>query len=703
MILMKRVVPGILLALAFFIVGIATLPHYGMHEDNPFHFLRGQYYLERILGRDGRFDLTPLRSPVLFMPGQRISSYKLNASEELFSPKLPISGADAEKTVQQEYKEMIDLLGKRSSFYKHNAWGGNIWDITDNQGHPAISDMLMAATNRTLFEFLGWFGDIEAYHFYVIGVVGVSLLFLYLFVADAFGSFAAGIAALALALYPMVFAESHMNIKDPVQMGYFTIAVVSAYFTAVRKHWLDWFVLLLLSVFLALGTKWNIVFLPLILAPWIVVVYKKSDIGQSIGWKRMIVLGLIAVIAPLILLLLAYPFYWTQTVFKLLNTFDFYATLGVKDLSIQQATYAPLPGGFDARAILQIFSMSPPVMLVLAAIGVIGVIVRKVPGKHSAGLLVLLWLVVPLLRVIWQTSEFYGSMRNFMEFLPALAVLVGIGSAWIVRKMPRVIGGAFLLIFILMHVYILVRWHPYEHIYFNGLFGGLKGAEAKGLYTWETLYDAPYRELANWLNTNADKGARLAYLDGTMLALSPLWLRDDIRFGSYFSGLDAGGEYIASIVYPKPPAVFPINYLESFVEPVYKVVVDGVVVAKIWKNDKTHTLYGGHRRVVGVNDLVVRSEIASGAQRSDTLLPSPFRILSATVEVSDIRCITVRSLVWGTLKDGKVSYIVPWISPISDTRATVSFPGVYGNGIRWWDREKAGCKSVNVLEIEGIE
>lgn len=695
-----HLLPAILLASVFLSIGIATLSDYGMHEDNPFHFLRGQYYLNRLFGGDGTYAIPPLRSPVLFVPFQRISSYKINASEELMSRQSPVS--EGETSIQQEYKETVERLGKRNSFYKHNAWTANIWDITDNQGHPAISDMVMAATNRVTYEFLGVLSDVDGYHVYSLLVVSLALVFLYLFVADAFGTFAAVVTVVSLAMYPMVFAESHFNIKDPVQMGYFTIALVSAYFTITRKLWLDWFVLFLLSVFFALGTKWNIVFLPLILAPWIVV-WKKTDTGKSISWHHLVFFGLIALIVPLLLLLLAYPFYWTQTVFKLLNTFDFYASLAVKDLRIQQPTTVPLPGGFDGRAILQILAMSPPIMLVLAIIGGIGVIGGKMVGKHKAGLLVLLWFGVPLIRVIWQTSELFGSLRNFMEFLPAFAVLVGIGSAWIVRKMPRAIGGAFLMLFILLHVNILVRWHPYEHVYFNRLFAGIPGAQAKGLYTWETLYDAPYRELARWLNTNAEKGARLAYLDGTMLALSPLWLRDDIRFGSYFSGMEAEGEYIASIVYPKPPAVFPIQYLELFVKPVYEVVVDGVAVAKIWKNDTAHMAIGGKRRVVGANELVVRTARASGAVQTDILLPSPFRILSATVEVSDIRCITVRNLVWGVLKDEEVSYIVPWITRVDDTRATVSFPGTVGNGIQWWDREKSGCTKVDVIQIEGID
>ena len=107
----------------------------------------------------------------------------------------------------------------------------------------------------------------------------------------------------------------------------------------------------------------------------------------------------------------------------------------------------------------------------------------------------------------------------------------------------------------MVHIVLIVRLHPYEHLYFNSFIGGIRGVNSIGLYSWETLYDMPYRELAGWLNAHAEKNAKLAYLDGTMLAISPTWLRDDIRIGSYFSGFEAKGEYVASIVYPNPPAV----------------------------------------------------------------------------------------------------------------------------------------------------
>lgn len=693
---MKKLLPWIL-AGAFCIVGVATLPDYGMNEDSPFHFLRGQYFLERLLGRSGKFDVPTANSPVLFVPGQRVSAYKTNATEEIFSPVRPISQYD-NVSLQKAHQG-------RQSFYKHNAWTGNIWELPDNQVHPAVSDMLMATTNRVTYEMLGVLSDVDGYHVYSLIVVSIALAFLYLFVSDTFGSLAAAVSVISLALYPMVWAESHFNIKDPVQMGFYTMAIVSWYFTVTRRLSVKWLIVCILSVFLALGTKWNILFAPFTLVPWTVWVWYKTEVHKRMRVWKLLLYGILGSIIPFILLLIAYPWFWTQTWDKLLNTFNYYAFLSVRDLRVEQASLFPLPGGLDARAFLYFIAMSPPVMLVLAFLGTVGLMARKYAAKNRAGVLVAMWFIVPFTRVIWQVSEVFGSLRNFMEFLPAFAVLVGVGSAWIVKRVNRrIFYGIFLGVFILIQAAILIRLHPYEHLYFSPLVGGFRGAQAMGLYTWETLYDVPYRQLAAWLNTHAEKDTRLAHLDGTMFALSPLWLRDDIRIGTYFSGFDGKGEYIASIVYPKPPGVFPYNYVEEFVKPVYEVKADGVTIAKIWKNDAAHTRMFGSGLAMGADALRIETSQFRGTDRVDTIMPSTLRILNVAVVAEDIRCITEQRLVWSVVDGAKETYMVPWMSQASGTSALLWFPGTSGNVVRFWDIEGSGCAGrVHVTRVESLQ
>ena len=69
-----------------------------------------------------------------------------------------------------------------------------------------------------------------------------------------------------------------------------------------------------------------------------------------------------------------------------------------------------------------------------------------------------------------------------------------------------------------------------------------------------------------------------------MTAISPIWLRSDIRLGSYFSGYEQKGEYIITIVYPAPPKVFPYLYLERFLNPIYEIKANNLTIAKVYQN-----------------------------------------------------------------------------------------------------------------------
>ena len=155
---MRSYLWGALIAIAFFLAQVATLSAYGMNEDSPFHFLAGQYYLERLLRGKVNFPLSNRPSPVLFVPGQRISLYKPNPSEGIAAPLRSVADTEDKPTTQKIWLLALSEAGRRESFYKHNAWTGGIWD--GSQMHPAISDMLRSFFNRLFYEKWGILGDV---------------------------------------------------------------------------------------------------------------------------------------------------------------------------------------------------------------------------------------------------------------------------------------------------------------------------------------------------------------------------------------------------------------------------------------------------------------------------------------------------------------------------------------------------------------
>lgn len=688
----KQYLVAAVVSATFFFILFFTLKDYGMHEDSPFHFLRGQAYLQKILTGEPQFNIVNLASPVFFAGGQRISLYKPNASEELLAPQIRVGSIDENSPTQQEvFAQFLKEVGRRKSFYKHNTWTANYWDSI-NQSHPAVSDILMALTNRMFYGQIGIVSDIEAYHLYVIIVSSLAIFFLFLFCERAFNRRIAFFSAIILALFPFFFAESHFNIKDPVQMSFFTIAIISFYLWFTDPQTKRWFVAFIVSVFLALGTKWNIVFLPLVLIPWIFLVRKEEKIKQFLTRKNIVIFGSIAVVVPFILLIFAWPYLWTSPIQKLFDTFGFYSTLAVRDTRIELRSLFPLPFGLDGSALLAIITMTPPVELILFFLGAVAIFKKK--SNLKVNTLILLWLLIPLIRVVWQGSTFYGSIRNFIEYLPAFAVICGIGADFIVEKFA--IKGKVLFVGVALFIVILLlpifRLHPNENVYYNFLVGGIARAKKIGIYSWSSTYHNVYKQGVNWLNRQAEKKAKLAYLDGTMLAISPLWLRSDIRFGSYFSGFDQRGEYIISLVYPIPPAVFAYHYLNDFLNPVFEVKVDGVVLLRVWKNEKKYLKDNYKSEIKLSRQLQVMIYTRGKRKIWEINLGESKRVsrLMLHIDSKNTNCIE-RNVVWSIDKDRKEQYFVPNKLDLGGGRREFDFPAINTRIIRFWDVQGDSC------------
>jgi hypothetical protein len=181
-----------------------------------------------------------------------------------------------------------------------------------------------------------------------------------------------------------------------------------------------------------------------------------------------------------------------------------------------------------------------------------------------------------------------------MEIAPAMAVLVGIGA----DNMMRLLGGKIriviqmiLCISFIVLLSILIRLHPNENAYFNVFVGGIRGAQSKNLIDPFLTNGNVYKQGATWLNTNGEKDAKVAILDGRTFALSPLYLRPDISISpDHFSDFQRRGEYIlvTDINTAHAAAEFSYWYVKTYLIPVHVVAIDGVPLLTIYKNDSSY-------------------------------------------------------------------------------------------------------------------
>ena len=111
-------------------------------------------------------------------------------------------------------------------------------------------------------------------------------------------------------------------------------------------------------------------------------------------------------------------------------------------------------------------------------------------------------------QVIGHGPAFTG-LRHFLFLLPPLAVLTGLGldelvtSFGLLHRRGPAVGLIALSVVFVWTAGVLVRLHPYEHLFYNRLVGGLQGADRR--------YEMDY-----WVNTMSEAVRGLtAYLDRT--------------------------------------------------------------------------------------------------------------------------------------------------------------------------------------------
>ncbi|MCE1197384.1 MAG: hypothetical protein LWW85_00320 [Marinilabiliales bacterium] len=109
-------------------------------------------------------------------------------------------------------------------------------------------------------------------------------------------------------------------------------------------------------------------------------------------------------------------------------------------------------------------------------------------------------LLFPILFVILEKANLYGSWRHFLFVYPALVILAAIGIVSTFERLrTRLQKGILVTLLALLSIHpidFMIRNHPYFYLYYNPLVGGLKGAY--GHYETDYYYHS-LREGTEWL------------------------------------------------------------------------------------------------------------------------------------------------------------------------------------------------------------
>lgn len=552
---------ALIISTIYFAVAVATLPDYGINWDTINHLPRGQVYLHYFLTGNKTFnDLTPY---------------------------LKYWQKPEDLGLSQELKA---VRGPLRSYYENEAFDFNWLMKIDGEGHPPLSDILSSIFNKVLFGKLRIVNDIDAYRVYGVLLASMLVGLIYYWVAKIYGGFAGLIASLSLALYPLFFSESHFNTeKDIPETAFWSFFIYCIWNGFTKKNW-KWVLVSGLFFGLALGTKFNILFASLVVVPWILTYLKRSILDKQN--LRLIFTGLIAFFIGVIIFYGTWPYIWQDIIAGTLRFVGFYKQIGT---GYNFDTRFISLFGINTYPLLWIVYTTPIIILILTFFGIIGLFRDRKTDKYMSGLLFVLWLFVPIARVMAPHAGIYGGIRQIMEYIPAVAIIAGIGAQKVLnystsKSWKYFIIGAITISYLLLG-YKLYKIHPNQNVFFNKIIGGLSGAKEAKIPSWGNTFGAGYRQGFKWLNQMAEKDSKAVFAHELMPNAPLIWVRPDIKFyNTARSGFLRMGEYAISLTYDGTiGASYYDAYLENFLNPVYSSEVDGVSVVKVWKNDIEHT------------------------------------------------------------------------------------------------------------------
>lgn len=608
-----------LLGFIFFCLGLFTLPSYGINWDTINHLPRGQAYLHYFL--TGEKDYT------------NVAPWKPYWQNPV---SLGIDTDIPQNTVSSR------------SFYQIDAVNGAYFLTHETGGHPPLSDILSSIFNRIFFGQLRLINDVDSYRIYGIFLASCLVALIFWWVAEAYKSnFTGLIASISLGLYPLFWSEAHFNNeKDIPETVYWSFMFFSIW-KGVKERSIKW--VLVSGVFfgLALGTKFNILFSPIIILPWLLLILityfinGQLTIKQFVNNNKLFITSFIAaVFIGVIIFIASWPYLWADPIGNITSVIKFYKTIGTTDNVNLNYTG---PFNINTYPFQWILYTTPPVILFFALLGVIFAIFRVIRNKDYTSLLFLLWLFVTVIRVTWPGMTIYGGIRQIMEYVPALSIMSGLGAFASLLFLSRFIKLKIVMIIILLlfvpHIATLISIHPNENVYFNSLIGGLSGAKERDFPAWGNSFGAAYRQGVTWINENAPKGSRVAFARELMPNIPKMWFRPDLSVSNgYRSGYLQQGEYVIGLVYQgtKDYSYFD-SYLESFLIPVFEVKVDNTAVLKVWQNDRYHLVSGWEE---ATNDLASVQKLDSGL-RFD--LKKPQKLSRLEIEYSESDCTPLKS------------------------------------------------------------
>jgi hypothetical protein len=454
---------------------------------------------------------------------------------------------------------------------------------------PALSDTLSAAAMYLFSYGLKLLDPVDGWHLFTILLAALFLWLFYRFAARRMGRWCAFVGLVLLASFPRFWGDMHFNPKDIPETVFFGLTIL-AYLAWYEKPTWRKAVGVGLLFACALGTKANALFIPIVLVlgvwPW---GFNLRSLGKMFWhplrhWHHYLVMALISAA----LYFISWPYLHTNPT-RVVEYFRHILSQGERTGN----------AGWDFEPLLQTLATMPEVMLLLLLVGLFFVARQALRVKSTWWRLLLAWLFIPLLRASLPGVVNFDGIRHFMEYVPAAALIAGYGAAEGVKQLAGrrkrvlkwILNVSVLLLIGLNILQITRTFHPFQHLYYNRIVGGLSGAaKIFGENEATDYWGVSYRQGIDWMNGKAVSGAVLYVPVAEWLVQLPaeLWLRPDVALAGhdFADSLRESQQpvYVMMITRPGFYDEIAVHCVENL-EPEHQIVVDQRAVLQIYLLD----------------------------------------------------------------------------------------------------------------------
>ncbi|MCJ8330375.1 MAG: glycosyltransferase family 39 protein [Lentisphaeria bacterium] len=454
-----------------------------------------------------------------------------------------------------------------------------------------LGPTLSSLCKYIFYDKLGIFDPIDAHHLFPLFCTFLLILIVYLYLLKFEGFWPAIIAALIIALYPRYLAHSHNNIKDPALVLFFIASLISCHLAFLNKSW-KWMLGCAILIGLALATKANALFIPVILLPWFVTACIKEKSWTQIKehrayWSLVIAGPLIA----FFVMFICWPLLWQ----------NFPENLSLYIKSLGERGYQGDPH-WSIDSIRNAIITMPLAICFAFVLGTAKLLYDAI--KKQSSLYYIMWyccLIIPILRVSVPGAKDFDVIRHWLEFVPALAMIIATGfykavlllKPYLAREeyIDRLVAGAFLMLLLPVFFWNLKN-HPNQGVYYNPAIGNLAGAQERGYAQSTDYWGQSYRQAFNWLNENVAKEKPklfIAVAEHIGFFSRQIWLDQRIELHSmnYFQQEYQASNVPVYIIYitRKDWYHFHAKLMNELVKrpAVHEIEVDGGVILRIHK------------------------------------------------------------------------------------------------------------------------